>query len=325
VNRREVLVGAAAFAAASGLHAQSPRLRRVAIAQSDAPDPDNKDIRVFKNRLGELGWVEGGSIEYVQANAHGDSKRFQPAIAELLAQKPDVLFAVFGSMAKVASKLTQTVPIIFGIASNPEKDGLVTSLARPGGNVTGVSTRELELLGKRVELLMEIRPGIRRVAVLTSSNSPVTSKLYMQGYSEQAKKVGIELLTVEARSSEDLRPAFDRMSREGAQGMLGIADPAHRALRMQIVGHAARLRLPAVYIFEEYVEAGGLVSYGTDNVYQFRRAAVYVDKILRGAKPADLPVEEPTHFHLAVNLKAAREQGIKIPQTILVRADQVIE
>ena len=320
-----MLFGAVALAAVSGAHAQSPRLRRVAIARSGPPDADNKDIHVFKNRLGELGWVEGSSIEYIYANAHGDGKRSEPAIAELLAQKPDVVFAVFGSMALVAKKLTQSVPIVFGISSNPEKSGLVASLARPGGNVTGVSTRELELLGKRVELLMEIRPGIHRVAVLTSSNSPLTSKLYLQGYSEQAKKVGIELLTVDARSAEELRPAFDRLSREGAQGMLGIADPVHRALRMQVVGHAARLRLPAVYIFEEYVEAGGLVSYGTDNVYQFRRAAVYVDKILRGAKPADLPVEEPTHFRLAVNLKAAREQGIKLPQSVLVRADQVIE
>ena len=167
--------------------------------------------------------------------------------------------------------------------------------------------------------------GIRRIAVLTNPNSPAIAETYVRNHTEQAAKVGIQVMVAEARSAEELRPAFDRMAKEGAQGLFTVADGVQLHLREQIAAHAARLRLVAVYPLRDFVEAGGLASYGTDREEQMRRAAGHVDKILRGAKPADLPVEEPTHFHLAVNLKAARAQGLKLPQSVLVRADEVIE
>jgi putative ABC transport system substrate-binding protein len=246
-------------------------------------------------------------------------------ILELLANKPDILFVAFGAMALIAMKHTKEAPIVFALSSNPEKFGLVASLTRPGRNVTGVSTREQELLGKRIELMREIAPGIRRIATLANPDSPDISKAYLENYSTNARNFGIEVKAYDARSVEDFRPAFDRMRSDQMQGLLNIADTFQFRVRNELVANAARLRLPAIYTINGFVEAGGLASFGTNLSEQFRRAAEYVDKILRGTKPADLPVQEPTRFQLAVNLKAAREQDIKIPSSILVRADQVIE
>ena len=246
-------------------------------------------------------------------------------IVELLAKKPDVLVVVFTGMAQVAMKQTKDVPIVFAISSNPEKQGLVASLARPGGNVTGVSTREAELLGKRIELMREITPGLSRIAMLANPDNPQNSKGYLEDYTAEARKLGIEVKPYDAKSEEELRPAFDRMASDRMQGLLNIADTFQARAAKEIASHAARLRLTAIYTISLFVAAGGLASFGTNVQNQFRRAADYVDKILRGAKPADLPVQEPTHFELAVNLRAAREQGIKFPQSILVRADRVIE
>ena len=329
MRRRELLIAAAVLTIAPAARAQLPgrssRPRLIAVAVPGVPNPENTRIAAFRNRLAEAGWVEGRDIEYVFAYDHGDSARHEKMIADLLARKPSVLMAVFGNVALVAMKQTRDVPIVFAISSNPEKIGLVASLARPGGNVTGVSTREVEILGKRVELMREISPVIRRIAVLTNPSSPTIAESYVRNYTEQAAKFGIQVMVAEARSAEELRPAFDRMAKEGAQGLLTVADSVQLQLREQIAAHAARLRLVAVYVVRDFVEAGGLASYGINLEEQYRRAAVHVDKILRGAKPADLPVEEPTHFHLAVNLKAARAQGLKLPQSVLVRADEVVE
>ena len=325
MKRRQLLLAAAALAVAPALRAQAPRMRRVAIAGPATIDVNARLAGPFKARLAELGWAEGRTVEYVHAAADGDGARYEPMIAGLLAQKPDVLLVTLGGMARVAKKLTQDVPIVFTIASNPEKAGLVASLGRPGGNVTGVSTRELELLGKRIELLKEIAPGMRRVAVLVNPTNPSMVKAYVDGYAQEARDAGLQLVTFEARSAEELGLVFERIGREGAQGILVTADAVHYALRSQVVRHASRLRLPGVYTVDEWVDAGGLASYGTNVADQFRRAAGFVDRILRGAKPADMPVEEPTNFELALNVKAAREQGIRLPQSVLIRATKVVE
>lgn len=326
MKKRRFLLAAASLFAASRLQAQKPALRRVAIAIPHAADVPNEGVTTFRKRMGELGWVEGRNIEYVTDYANGDPARYAPVIAGLLAKKPDVLYAYFGAMTLIAMKQTREVPIVFSIAFNPEKVGLVASLARPGGNVTGTSTRANELDGKRVELLRELRPGIRRVAVLVNPAVPVVAQRFIDAYGRIAQALGLQLLTAEARTIEELAPAFERMLREGVQGVLGTADPTHLfEMRAALVGNAARAGLPAVYVDERYVEAGGLASYGTDNVDQIGRGAPYVDRILRGAKPADLPVEEPTNYRMAVNLKAARALGLKLPQALLLRADQVIE
>lgn len=327
MKRRQFVFSAASMLAAAALHAQTPRLRRVAIAVPHASELPNEGLVAFRKRMGELGWVEGRSIEYVFAYAGGDVSRYEPVIAGLLAQKPDVLYAYFGSMALTAKKLTREVPIVFTIVPDPVEYGLVASLARPGGNVTGASTRATELDGKRFQLLREIKPDIQRVAVVINPDVPMVAKRYIDSYSVIARKLEVQLLTVEARTAEEIPSAFDRMAREGAQGLLGTADSTHLfKMRAQLTSNAARVGVPSMFVDDRYVESGGLASYGTDNVDQVgRRGATYVDKILRGAKPADVPVEEPTHFRMALNLATARKLKLTIPQSVLLRADRVIE
>jgi putative ABC transport system substrate-binding protein len=277
--------------------------------------------------MAELGWVEGRNIEYVFAYTGGDPRRNEPVIAGLLAQNPDVLYAYFAGMALTAKKLTREVPIVFTIVPDPVKFGLVASLARPGGNVTGASTRAVELDSKRFELLREIKPDLQRVAVVVNPGAPIIAKRFIDSYSVIARKLGVQLLTVEAQTAEEIPAAFDRMAREGAQGLLGTADPTHLfKMRAQLTSNAARVGVASMFVDDRYVESGGLASYGTDNVDQIgHRAAIYVDKILRGAKPAELPVEEPTHFLMALNLATARTLKLTIPRSVLLRADKVIE
>jgi putative ABC transport system substrate-binding protein len=325
MRRRELILAAGALAAAPLLRAQSQRVRRVAYADPGNPSPASKLLAAFKGRLSDLGWVEGRNVEYKFGYANNDAKRYEQVLADLLAQKPDVIFAFWGPMALVAKKLTQEVPIVFAIASGPEQVGLVASLARPGGNVTGASTREREFPPKRVELLREIVPSMRRFAVLANSANPSLYMLWSERYGEIARQTGLQLVMLSARSADEFAPAMDSAVRSGAQAVMGVADVVHFTMRSQLVEHLTRVRLPAIYPVEEYVEAGVLASYGIDSADQFRRGAGYVDKILRGAKPADLPVEEPTSFTLAVNLKTARTLGIKIPQSLLIRATRTIE
>lgn len=327
MTRRHFLFSAVSLLATSGLHAQTSRMRRVAIAVPHASGIPNEGLAAFRKRMSDLGWVEGSNIEYVFAYAGGDPRRYEPVIADLLAQKPDVLYAYFGSMALTAKKLTNEVPIVFSIVPDPVQYGLVASLARPGGNVTGASTRAAELDGKRIELLREIKPDLQRVAIVVNPDNPEVAKRFIDSYSVAARKLGVQLLTVEARTAEEIPTAFDRMAREGAQGLLGTADSTHLfKMRAQLTSNAARVGVASMFVDERYVESGGLASYGTDNVDQIGlRGATYVDKILRGAKPADLPVEEPTRFYLALNLATARNLKLTLPQSVLLRADRVIE
>ncbi len=325
MKRRDLIVAAGALAAAPLLHAQPQRVRRVAYADPGTSSTVGKLLTTFKSRLAELGWSEGRNVEYRYGYANNDPKRYEEVLADLLAQKPDVMFVYWGPMALVAKKLTPGVPIVFAITSNPEQSGLVASLARPGGNVTGASTREREFPPKRVELLKEMDPGMRRFAVLANSENPVGHKLWSERYGEIAQKNGLQLIMLSASSADEFAPAMDSAVRAGAQAIVGIADVVHFRERGRLAEQIVRVRLPAIYPVEEYVESGVLASYGIDNADQFRRGAGYVDKILRGAKPADLPVEEPNTFSLAVNLKTARTLGVKIPQSVLLRATSVIE
>lgn len=325
MKRRDLIAAAGALAAAPLLRAQPARIRRVAIAEQGGPETTAKIMPVVKQRLAQLGWGEGRSVEFRHGYAQHDPKRYGAVLTELLAWKPDVMFVWWGPMALTAKKLTQEVPIVFAIASGPEQVGLVASLARPGGNVTGVATREREFPPKRVELVREVVPAMRRFAVLANASNATGWKLWSERYGQIAQQSGLQVVMLSASSAAEIAPAMDTAVREGAGAIVGIADTVHFGAREEIGKQLARVRLPAVFPIEEYVDFGALLSYGIDNVTQFGRAADYIDRILRGARPADMPVEEPTQFVLAVNLKSARELRIKIPQSVLLRATRVIE
>ena len=265
-------------------------------------------------------------IEY--RDAEGKLERLPALAAELVALKVDVIFVGGGTRVALAAKqATRTIPIVFTAAGDPVESGLVTSLARPGGNVTGLSSLGPELVGKRLELLKQAVPGVNRVAVLwlPGALGERTDKDMLTGADVAARALGVRLQFVEARGPAEFDRAFSDMSsaRAGALTVL----PSNRFLRehRRLVDLAAKNRLPAVYPSREFVDAGGLMSYGANPADLYRRAATYVDKILKGAKPGDLPVEQPTKFELVINLKTAKALGLTIPQSLLRQADQVIE
>ena len=282
----------------------------------------------FRQGLRDLGYVEGRNLVIEYRDAEGKRERFPPLAAELVALKVDVIFVAGGTQVAVAAmQATKTIPIVFTGVGDPVESGLVTNLARPGGNVTGLSGLGAELVGKRLELLKQAVPGVDRVAVLwlPGALGERTDKEMVTGADVAARALGVRLQFVEARGPDEFDRAFSDMSsaRAGALTVL----PSNRFLRehRRLVDLAAKNRLPAVYTSREFVDAGGLMSYGANQPDLFRRAATYVDKILKGAKPRDLPVEQPTKFELVINLKTAKALGLTIPQSVLGRADQTIE
>ena len=290
---------------------------------SPRPGPSPFD-EAFGRGLRELGYVEGKNIIIDYRYAGWAWDRLPALAAELIRGKVDILVATGGSATALAAKsATRTIPIVFTTA-DPVRGGLVASLARPGGNITGVNILTAELNVKRLQLLKEAVPGANRVAVLvnpTGSTSGPTLK-DMEG---AARSLGLGLLVQQVRDQKDLANAFSKMTQGRARALAVMNDPLFLAQREQIVALAAKSHLPAVYEFREFVDAGGLMSYGTSIAEMYRRVAAYVDKILKGARPADLPVEQPTKLELVINLKSARTLGLTIPKSVLLRADEVIE
>ena len=283
----------------------------------------------FRQGLRDLGYVEGRNVVIEYRDAEGKVERLPALAAELVALKVDVIVAEGGNtlVPLAAKQATRTIPIVFAAAADPVGSGLVTSLARPGGNVTGLSSLGPELVGKRLELLTQAVPGVGRVAVLwlPGALGERTEKDMLTGAEVAARALGVRLQFVEARGPADFDRAFSDMTRARA-GALTVL-PSNMFLRehRRLVDLAAKNRLPAVYTSREFVDAGGLMSYGANLTDLFRRAATYVDKILKGAKPGDLPVEQPTKFELVINLKTAKALGLTIPPSVLARADQIIE
>ena len=281
----------------------------------------------FRQGLRDLGYVEGRNLVIEYRDAEGKFERFPALAAELVALKVDVLVAANSLAALAAKQATRTLPIVFAFAVDPVTDGLVTSLARPGGNVTGLSTLLAELVGKRLELLKQAVPGVSRVAVLwqPGAQGERTEKDLQKEAEVAARALGVRVQFVEARGPDDFDRAFSEMTRARAGALTVLGGAMFIIAQRRLVDLAAKNRLPAVYGLREYVDAGGLMSYGPNNVDLFRRAATYVDKILKGAKPADLPVEQPTKFELVINLKTAKALGLTIPPSLLTRADEVIQ
>jgi len=285
-------------------------------------------LEAFLQGLRDLGYVEGRNLVMEYRSAEGKPERLPALAAELVALKVDVLVAPASTLAALAAKqATGTLPIVFIGAADPVTSGLVTSLARPGGNVTGLSLLFPELVVKCQEQLKQAVPGVTRVAVLWQPGAfgERTEKDILKGAEAAARALGVRLQFVEARGPADIDRAFSDMTRARAGALTVLSTPMFASERRRLVGLAAKNRLPAVYPQREYVDAGGLMSYGPNFADMYRAAATYVDKILKGAKPGDLPVEQPTKLELVINLKTAKALGLAIPQSVLGRADELIQ
>ena len=278
----------------------------------------------FRQGLRELGYLEGKHLIIEYRFAEGKLDRLPALAAELVRLKVDIVVAVGGPAVHAAKKATETIPIVMATAGDPVDQGFVASLARPGGNVTGLSSLTTDLGGKRLELLKEIIPKLSRVAVLWHPDA-LGPPLSWKEIQLAAREQGLRLQSLEVRGPEDLDGAFRAASRERAQALVALRSPIVVFERTRITELATKNRLPAIYDDRVFVETDGLMSYGTNQADLHRRAATYVDRILKGAKPADLPVEQPTKFELVINMKTAKTLGLTIPQSLLVRADEIIQ
>jgi putative ABC transport system substrate-binding protein len=326
-TRRELLIalGAGALAWAGAVRAQTPaKLPRIGLLSPYSPSDTALWHQAFRLGLRDLGWVEGKNISFEYRYAEGRSDRLPDLAADLVRLKVDIIVTSVSGDALAAQKATRAIPIVMVAASDPVASGLVESLARPGGNVTGLSGMTPELAGKRLELLKEMVPKLSRVAVLWNPQNPGSIPSWKE-LQPPARQLGIQLHSLELRSPDDFDKAFEDATRARTGALFIIADPVIITNLKRIAGLAAKSRLPSIFHLSEFADAGGLVAYGVDRDDMFRRAATFVDKILKGAKPGDLPIEQPTKFELVVNLKTAKALGITIPQSVRFRADRVIE
>ena len=281
-------------------------------------------FEAFRQGLRELGYVEGQTIIIERRSAEGVLDRLPDLAADLVRRKVDVIAAAATPAAVAARNATQTIPIVMLGVGDPVGSGLVTSLASPGGNVTGTTSVGPEVVGKQIQLLKEVYPRVSRVAVLWNPANPALSNLLLKEAAATAPSLGLSLEPV-AAPPEALDDAFLALTKSRVDAVVVLADIGLVFHRTKIVGLVTTRRLPAIYGNTEFTEAGGLMSYASDVPYQYRRAAAYIDKILKGARPASLPVEQPTRFELVINLKAAKALSLTIPRPLLLRADQVIE
>jgi putative ABC transport system substrate-binding protein len=274
--------------------------------------------------LRDLGYVEGQSVAIEYRWAKGKSVQLPALAAELVGLKVDVIVTQGEVATRPVKKATSTIPIVMATSGDPVGAGLIASLAHPGGNTTGLSSISADLSGKRLQLLKEAVPKVARVAMFYNPTI-LSAALEVKEARIAAPTLGMTVQPLEVRNPADLDPAFEAMTRERADALVVQGDPFTMTQRSRILDLASKHRLPVISVFEDFVSAGGLMSYGPDRLDMFRRAAVYVDKILKGAKPADLPVEQPTKFELVINLKAAKQIGLTIPPNVLARADRVIK
>jgi putative ABC transport system substrate-binding protein len=315
-----VLAFAARFAEAQ----QPKKVPRIGYLSVLSPSSDAARLEAFRQGLAELGYVERQSFAIEPRYADGKLNRLPDLAAELVRLNVDVIVAGGSTAIRATKNTTKLIPIVMAHGSDPVALGYVASLARPGGNITGLTHLAPELGGKRLELLKDMIARLSRVAVLTDPGTGGHGP-QMKELEVAAPALGLQLRAVEVREPNELESAFSAMTAERVGAFIGLQQPTLDRLRHRIVELAAKNRLPAMYPNDEYVKSGGLMSYATDIVAMFRRAATYVDKILKGAKAADLPVEQPTKFEFVINLKAAKQIGLTIPPNVLARADRVIK
>ena len=327
IGRREFLIASAALALPLRLAAQQ-RARMAVLGYLWPGVPQNNtDIRLeaFRKGMRELGYQEGKDYRLEIRWGEGRLERMPPLAAELVRMKVDIIIGASSPSYLAARDATKTIPIVIPVSSDPVGDGIVASLAHPGGNITGISLMAPELGAKRLQLLKQVLPRpSRSIAVMWNPAYKGMGARFRET-NTVAPTVGVNIRSLEVRDPREMEAAFDAVAKARPDGLLLLADPLTMSMRARIVEFARESRLPAIYETREYVEAGGLMSYGPNLVEQFRRSAYYVDRILKGAKPGDLPIEQPTKIELVVNLGTARTLGITVPQSILSAADLVIE
>ena len=326
IRRREFIIllgGAAAWPLAA--RAQQRKLPTIGYLHQSTAALSSQEIAAFLQRLRELGWIEGRTVTIESRYAEGRSERLAEFAAEFVRLKVDVIVATSTPPAAAAKRATAVIPIIGVALGDPVGSGLVASLARPGGNVTGLSTQAPDFAGKKVELLREVIPTLRHLAVLVDfSNDDRLNSSVTDEVRAAARTLGIEVVPMEIRRFADIAPAFEALKGR-AEAIFVTGSPLIITNRAGFHTLAMGARLPAIYNGRSYVEAGGLMSYGPNQPAMYRRAADYVDKILRGAKPTDIPVEQPTKFDLVINLTTAKVLGLTVPPTLLAIADEIIE
>ena len=328
MRRRDFIkvIGGSAVAWPLAARAQQPeRMRRIGVLLPTSPDDEEYQswIGAFLQGLAQSGWITGRNIRIETRWTKFDPEDTRKYAAELVALAPDVILATGNSTVGPLLRLTRTVPIVFPLATDPVAAGLVESLARPGGNVTGFMSFEIGVSAKWLELLKEIAPGVKRVAVLRTITGAGPG--YFGVIQAVAPTLGVELRPIDTRDAGQIERAIIAFASEPNSGLIATPGGGVLQYRKLIVALAAQHRLPAIYAYRSHVMSGGLMSYGLDNLDQFRRAAGYVDRILRGEKPADLPVQAPTKYELVINLKTAKALGLTVPPSLLARADEVIE
>jgi putative ABC transport system substrate-binding protein len=324
--RREFLIGlgAATLWPLAG-RAQQTRVPVIGFLGSTSPGPYASNVAAFRQGLAETGYVEGQNVAIEYRWAEGNYDRLPELAADLVGRKVDLIAASGGNVAALAAKGgTSTIPIVFASGGDPVGSGVVPSLARPGGNVTGVTFMIAELTPKRLELLAELVPQARVTGLLVNPDSPGTEGT-IQATQEAARGRGLQLVILKASSESEIDVAFATLAQLHAGGLLLAADPFFASRREQLVALASRHAVPAIYPVREFADAGGLISYGASITFVYHQVGIYAGKILKGAKPADMPVQQPTKFELVVNLKTAKALGLTVPKTLLVGADEIIE
>jgi putative ABC transport system substrate-binding protein len=325
MRRRDFITLAAGAAAAwpRAARAQQPAVPVIGLLGPTTPSLDSHRVGAFVQRLRELGWIEDRNVAIEYRWGEGRNERLAEFAAEFVRLKVNIIVTSGTPQVVAAKQATSVIPIVFAAAGDPVGTGLVASLARPGGNVTGLSIQAIDLAAKRLELLREVVSGLRRLAIIANSDSaPAVAE--MRAVQATARMLGLEVVASEIRRPAGVAPAFEALKGR-AEALYVCNDPLVTTNRILINTLALGVRLPTMYNVREFVEAGGLMSYGPNFADLYRRAADFVDKILRGAKPADIPIEQPTKFDLVVSLKTAEAIGLRIPESFLLRADEVIE
>jgi putative ABC transport system substrate-binding protein len=329
MRRREfiTLVGGAALPLwPVGVRSQQARLRKIGVLwHAASAEEEAVYLGALREGLAELGYAEGRNIVLENRFPAEQWERFISLAAELAQLKPDLLVAVSRPAAMAAQRATTTIPIVFSVVPDPVGDKLVQSLARPGNNITGLSNMALDLSAKRIELLKDMVPGLSRVALFVNAGDPQGARRYLEESQAAAAPLGIAIEPVEVRGLGQIPHAFSRIDQLKVNGLVGTADSLFTVERHNIIQMALERRLPIMMHSRETAQAGALMSYAPSYVLMLRRTAIYIDKILKGVKPADLPVEQPTKFELVINLKTAKALGLEVPPTLLARADEVIE